>query len=97
MDKPVTLVTYDMIGFLKTLLDRYVELAGGNIQFKKVSTPFQDDRIARPTKDDTEKKGVLQPIASKILMKVLIYRERPRGWLFASQSGPLTVTKRSSG
>ena len=82
MDKPVTLVTYDMTGFLKQCLDRYVELAGGDIQFKKVSTPFQDDRIARPTK------GILQPIASKILV---------RGWLLASQSGPLTVAKRSSG
>ena len=80
MDKPVTLVTYDMTGFLKQCLDRYVELAGGNVQFKKVSTPFQDDRIARPTKDDTEEKGILQPIASKILMKVL----------FAAESGPGT-------
>ena len=50
-----------MTGFLKQCLDRSVELAGGKVQFKKVSTPFQDDRIARPTKDDTEKKGILQP------------------------------------
>ena len=57
MDKPVTVVTYGMTGFLQQCLDRCVELAGGNVKFKKVSTPFQDDRIARPTKDDTGEKG----------------------------------------
>ena len=69
MDKPVTLVTYDMTGFLQQRLDRYIELAGGDAKFKKVSTPFQDDRIARPTKDDTEKKGVLQPMPPKSLRR----------------------------
>ena len=94
MDKPVTLVTYDMTGFLKQCLDKYVELAGGNVQFKKVSTPFQDDRIARPTKDDTEKKGVLQPIASKILMKVLFAARMARfDLLRATQGLASRVTK----
>ena len=94
MDKPVTLVTYDMTGFLKQCLDRYVELAGGNVQFKKVSTPFQDDRIARPTKDDTEKKGILQPIASKILMKVLFAARMARfDLLRATQGLASRVTK----
>ena len=94
MDKPVTVVTYDMTGFLQQCLDRYIELAGGNIQFKKVSTPFQDDRIARPTKDDTESKGVLQPIASKILMKVLFAARMARfDLLRATQGLASRVTK----
>ena len=94
MDKPVTLVTCDMTGFLKQCLDRYVELVGGNVQFKKVSTPFQDDRIARPTKDDTEKKGILQPIASKILMKVLFAARMARfDLLRATQGLASRVTK----
>ena len=33
MNKPVTLVVYDMTGFLQQC--RYVELAGGNVQFRK--------------------------------------------------------------
>ena len=69
-------------------------LRGGNVQFKKVSTPFQDDRIARPTKDDTEKKGILQPIASKILMKVLFAARMARfDLLRATQGLASRVTK----
>ena len=93
MDKPVTLVTYNMTGFLNQCLDRYVELAGGKIQFKKVSTPFQDDRVARPTKDDTEKKGVLQP-TSKLLMKALFAARIARfDLLRATQGLASRVTK----
>ena len=44
MDQPDTLVTYDMTGFLQQCLDRYVELAGGDVKFKKVSTPLISGR-----------------------------------------------------
>ena len=55
MDKPVTVATYNMTGFLQQCLDKYIDLSGGRRQAE--DTPFQEDRIARPTKDDTEKKG----------------------------------------
>ena len=33
--------------FLQQCVDRDIELAGPNVKFKKVSTPFPDDKIAR--------------------------------------------------
>ena len=48
MTKNVNTVEYDMRQFLQQCIDRYVELAGPNVKFKKVSTPFPDDKIARP-------------------------------------------------
>ena len=38
---------------------------------KKVSTPFFDDKIARPVETEAEAKGKLAPIASRVLMKLL--------------------------
>jgi len=70
-DKNVNTVEYDMRQFLQQCIDRYVELAGPNVKFKKVSTPFPDDKIARPIMDEAEARGELQPIASRALMKVL--------------------------
>ena len=49
MQKPVTTFTYDMEPFLKSCVDRYVNLAGQGCQpLKHVSTPFHEERIARP-------------------------------------------------
>ncbi len=38
--KLATSMTYNMEGFLVQCTERYTELAGGNVRFKKVSTPF---------------------------------------------------------
>ena len=77
MSKPVTTVTYDMRSFLQQCLDRYVDLAPSPVTFKKVTTPFHEDKIARPTAEENELAGRLKPIASKILMKVLFVPEWP--------------------
>ena len=71
MTKNVNTVEYDMRQFLQQCIDRYVELVGPNVKFKKVSIPFPDDKIARPIMDEAEARGELQPIASRVLMKVL--------------------------
>ena len=72
MREPVTVVEYDMCSFLESCVERYVDLAGGNAKtIKKVPTPFHDDKIARPVENEQEIKGVLAPIATKVLMKIL--------------------------
>ena len=84
MAKPVTIVEYDMTGFLQRCIDRYKELAGNNVNLKTVATPFYDDKIARPIADEQEARGELQPIAARVLMKVLLtYLELRRDWLVA--------------
>ena len=84
MAKPVTIVEYDMTGFLQQCIDRYKELAGNNVNLKTVATPFYDDKIARPIADEQEARGELQPIAARVLMKVLLtYLELRRDWLVA--------------
>ena len=62
MNKPVTVVEYDMTGFLQQCIDRYIELAGKDVKLKTVATPFYDDKIARPIADEQEARGELQPI-----------------------------------
>ena len=66
----VRVMEYDMKDFLISCMDRHVELAGkSGAILRKVETPFIDE-----TKSSTEQGsggGVLQPIASKVLMKVL--------------------------
>ena len=57
MTKNVNTVEYDMRQFLQQCIDRYVELAGPIVKFKKVSTPFPDDKIARPIMDEAEARG----------------------------------------
>ena len=72
MNRPVNVVSYDMKPFLQSCVKRYQELAGSQRgALKHVSTPFHEERIARPVADENEPKGVLQPIASKVLMKIL--------------------------
>ena len=61
---------YDMELFLVQCVERYTELAGkfgANLQ--KVSTPFVEEMATKPV--DTEVSGILKPIASKVLMKIL--------------------------
>ena len=56
--------------FLIQCVERYQDLGGkfgANLQ--KVSTPFLDE--AQPPPKDEGKVGVLAPIASKVLMKIL--------------------------
>ena len=72
MIKPVNLVRYDMSSFLESCVDAYCELAKvKKDQLPNVATPFTEAGIARPTLDDKETPGRLQPIASKVLMKIL--------------------------
>ena len=72
MKKNVNMMTYDMKPFLQSCIDRYVTLAGRDAKpLKIVSTPFYEERIARPTLDEKENKGVLAPIAARVLMKIL--------------------------
>ena len=71
MTKPVNVMTYDMRGFLVSCVDRYCELAKVDPKsLKHVATPFHDNRVARPT-EGGEPQGKLQPIASRVLMKIL--------------------------
>ena len=72
MKKPVNLVQYDMSSFLDFCVDAYCDLAKAEKdQLPNVPTPFTEARIARPTLSEEEKPGRLQPIASKVLMKIL--------------------------
>ena len=97
MTKNVNTVEYDMRQFLQQCIDRYVELAGPNVKFKKVSTPFPDDKIARPIMDEAEARRELQPIASRVLMKVLFAARMARfDLLRATQGLASRVTKWSS-
>ena len=60
MNKPVNIITYDMKPFLESCVQRYVDLAGKDAKpLKTVSTPFHDERIARPIANESEAKGVL--------------------------------------
>ena len=55
MTKPVNVMTYDMKPFLQSCIDRYVALAGRDAKpLKIVSTPFHEERIARPVQDEKE-------------------------------------------
>ena len=58
-----------------------------------MSTPFHENRIAKPTSDN-EPQGHLQPIVSKVLMKILFSAWMAR-WdlLRATQSLASKVTK----
>ena len=92
--KPVNRVTYDMADFLESCVTRYCELAKvTRDSLKPVVTPFHDQRTARPL-EENEKVGRLQPIASKVLMKIL-FAARMARWdlLRATQSLASRVTK----
>ena len=88
MTKPVNIVTYDMKPFLQSCVDRYIQLAGKDAQsLKKVTTPFHEERIARPVADEKETKGVLAPIAARILMKILFAARMARFDLLRAVQG----------
>ena len=93
MTKSVNTVEYDMRQFLQQCVDRYVELAGPNVKFKKVTAPCPDDKIARPIMDEAEARGELQPIPSRVLMKVLFAARMARfDLLCATQRSASRVT-----
>ena len=72
MNKSVNLVRYNMSSFMDSCVDAYCELAKvQKSDLPVVATPFTEAGIARPTLDEKEKPGRLQPIASKVLMKIL--------------------------
>ena len=84
-----------MSSFLESCVDAYCELAKvKKDQLPNVATPFTEAGIARPTLDDKETPGRLQPIASKVLMKILFAARM--AWpdlLRATQSLASRVTK----
>ena len=88
-------MTYDMRDFLVSCVDRYCELVPKVYQksLKHVATPFHDNRVARPA-EEGEPQGKLQPIASRVLMKIL-FAARMARWdlLRATQSLASLVTK----
>ena len=93
MTKPVNVMTYDMRDFLVSCVDRYCELAKVDPKsLKHVATTFHDNRVARPT-EEGEPQGKLQPIASRVLMKIL-FAARMARWdlLRATQSLASRVT-----
>ena len=60
-----------MKGFLHQCIDRFVELAGSNAPtFRQVDTPFSDEGPL-VAEMESEVRGALAPIASKVLMKIL--------------------------
>ena len=55
MLQPTRGVVYDMSSFLQQAVDKYRQLAGPEFQhLKKVSTPFHNDKIARPVDTEAE-------------------------------------------
>ena len=54
---------------------------------KHVSTPFHEERIARPVVDENEKKGVLALIAARVLMKILFAARMARFDLLRAVQG----------
>ena len=94
MSKPVNIMSYDMRYFLVSCVDKYCELAGvGRNSLKFAPTPFHDNKVAEPLKPN-EPQGRLQPIASRVLMKVL-FAARMARWdlLRCTQSLASRVTK----
>ena len=72
MKKPVNIVHYDMADFLDSCVESYCELAKtSRATLKKVLTPFHELRTALPREGEKEPTGRLQPIASRVLMKIL--------------------------
>eukprot|EP00435_Cladocopium_sp_Y103_P049117 s114_g14.t1 len=95
MTKPVNLVRYDMSSFLESCVDAYCQLAKvEKSSLPRVQTPFTEAGIARLTLDEKETPRRLQPIASKVLMKVLFAARMARPDLLrATQSLASRVTK----
>ena len=95
MTKPVNLVRYDMSSFLESCVEAYCKLAQVKPEtLKKSYTPFTELGIPKPTLSEKEEPGRLQPIASKILMKILFAARMARfDLLRATQSLASRVTK----
>ena len=88
MKKPVNLVMYDMSSFMESCVDAYCELAKvQKSDLPVVATPFTEAGIARPTLDENEKPGRLQPIASKVLMKIFFAARMARPDLLRATQG----------
>ena len=65
----VNVMMYDMEGFMTQCHERYSQAAGTNARpLRRVDTPFLDESKAPP---DDDPPGVLAPIASSVLMKIL--------------------------
>ena len=97
MTKTVNRITYDIEDFLESYILRYWELTKvSRNTLKPVSTPFHDQRTARPL-EENEKVGRLHSIASKVLMKILFVARMAR-WdlLRATQSLASRVIKWNS-
>ena len=94
MEKPVNIVKYNMRNFLESCVEAYCQLAKvDKSSLRRVSTPFHDSKVAR-AKEEDEKSGRLQPIASKVLMKILFAARMARyDLLRATQSLASRVTK----
>ena len=62
-----------MADFFASCVAKYLELAGNNVKpLRKVDTPYLAETPAQAeTPSEDEPRGELQPIASKVLMKVL--------------------------
>ena len=75
----VRVMEYEMKEFLTSCVDNYCELANTSIDsLKKAPTPFIDvkadeiyDEMEAEDADGNVKRGALQPIATKVLMKLL--------------------------
>ena len=95
MTKPVNLMRYDMSSFLESCVEAYCKLAQVKPDtLKKSFTPFTELGIPKPTLSENEEPGRLQPIASKVLMKILFAARMARfDLLRATQSLASRVTK----
>ena len=70
----VNMVRYDQKSFLQQCVDKYLELTSSDApSLKKVETPFIDTKSIKALEEDDHEKhrGILAPIASKVLMKIL--------------------------
>ena len=88
MYKPAREVVYDMSSFLKQAVEKYKSLVSPEFRdLKHVSTPFADDRIARPAEAESGSTGKLAPIASRVLMKLLFAARMARYDLLRAVQG----------
>ncbi|CAE6931894.1 unnamed protein product, partial [Symbiodinium sp. CCMP2592] len=82
MKQPVNIIEYDMKSFLEQAVQKYKDLAGPKYHtLKSASTPFADEKIARPIDDEAEAKGWL----------VMIFYGLFRDWQAESPSGLLNA------
>ena len=88
VSKPANVMTYDMQPFEQSCIDRYQSLAGKDAKpLKHVSTPFHEERIARPLEGESEPKGALAQIAARVLMKILFAARMARYDLLRAVQG----------